>query len=541
MKPRDSLALLVALAFTVAACSSGSSTLSPAAGLPSARTAQHGAPATGGATLVITLPLIQQVDDPFSWEPPVVNRLSSATGSISGTVGTSKFGPIALGSGAPACGAATPGGPLKCVITVNAPLGTESLTMNTYATGKIKAPLATGTQSVQVFSGTNYATATLAGIARRVATIIEGTLRQGAFTTPPILAYGIDAAGRPIPGSISQGLQIGVQLTGFQTISLSRTCNYGDCRPTYCCGIISTFPYDGLATGRETVRTTSTASYNPVLTYATVQPGNTALATLLVQQTVAQSRDSFPTLLMQFAQNAAGNTAPARVVETSGVFAEDASGDYWAGSTHYSNLGAKLGSVNVGNYGPSAIDAQGHLYSTIQGCGFSEYPANSYGTLKPTRTVTCTGDATGFTVDAAGDVYLSFEYANGAATILEYGPSGSGSVPPIRTITTQTGGYASYQQLATDASGNLYAHMFGSSGLFEFAPGATIGRQLFPSLSVLAFAVDNAGDVYVAAEGSSKGPFSLEVFAPGSTTPARVLSGSAARLGDGISAIVVPR
>jgi hypothetical protein len=546
MRLRAAVVVTIAAAL-LAACNGKGVAPLPPAGNPSASVAR--AP-HGSATLTISLPPIQPVNQPYPWAsstaPP--SRLSAATASISGVLGGRQFGPIALGSGTAACPNASPNTPLQCSITLPTALGSNvSLSLTTHAASSVSAlALATGSQRVHVYAGTNYKVVSLLGIAQKVATrLMPSNLRAGRYASVPIVVYGIDAGGTAIPGQIANPAQVSVRLSGFVNENFSQNCYLDECEPIVCCGVISAFDYDGLATGRETIRTTSTINYNPVTSYVTVKPGNQQLATLLVG--INSSTGSF--LTSQFVSSAAGNVAPVRTVQVpSPLFGEDAQGNYWAGSTHYSNQGTVLGSVKLAsNAQPVAIDARGHLYSSSD-CGFSEYPAHRYGVLRPIRSVACSGARSGYpVVDDAGNVYVTLEYANAAATILEYGPNGgSGDVPPIRTIATPYATYATYVGLGFDARENLYAVLDGGAPyvgqrMFEFAPGATTGQQILPNIRMLAFTVDAAGDIYAAVQTAEGAPVTLEEFPPGSTTPSRVVAGPKTGLTDGVYPILVPR
>ena len=164
---------------------------------------------------------------------------------------------------------------------------------------------------------------------------MPGQLRQGQYSNNPVVAYGVDAAGGVIPGQIANKAAIDVHLTGFVNQNIDQACGEDYCSQLYCCGVVTNFAYNGLATGRETFRTTSTISYNSTSTNVVVRPGNTELATLLVG---TYSQTGY--LNLQFVIGSSGNVSPARAIglpsETaSELYGEDAAGDYWAYTSHY--------------------------------------------------------------------------------------------------------------------------------------------------------------------------------------------------------------
>ena len=541
----------------LAACSA--KTMSPLPGTIEQPASHPSLVAHGAPTLTIALPAIEPSGVPYPWtSTPGPLWLSPATASISGSVGKRHFGPIPLGNGAAACATPSPDVPLQCSITVSAPRGKNVLvTTTTYASATSTKPLATGSQRVQIFPGSNYATASISGVAQKIVSrLMPGQLRQGQYSNNPVVAYGIDAAGGVIPGQIANKAAIDVHLTGFVNQNIDQVCGDDYCSQLYCCGVVTNFAYNGLATGRETFRTTSTISYNSTSTKVVVRPGNTKLATLLVG---TYSQTGY--LNLQFVMGSSGNVSPVRAIglpsETaSELYGEDAAGDYWAYTSHYSNTGTVLGTISIPTPSPQPIvydalepvaaDLQGHIYATPnESCGFTEFPANTYGVLSPIRSVTCTAQRVSAPVfDDAGDVYIALPYANGAATILEYPPTGSGDLPPTRTISVPNSGYSTFTAIACDGSGNFYGLLYegvSPAELLEFAPGSTTGRQILPNVPISTFTVDDAGDIFVASQTSNTAPMAIEEFPAGSTTPTNVITGPATQLTDGVEQIVVPR
>jgi hypothetical protein len=374
-------------------------------------------------------------------------------------------------------------------------------------------------------------------------------LRQGQYSTSTLMSYAYDAAGHLIHGQLGNSATIDVRLTGFVNQNISETCTESYCTPLQCCGFVSTFNYNGIATGTETIRTMSEVSYNPSTTKVTVQPGSSQLATVLVN---ASGQSAF--LNLQFASGTYGDPAPVRALELGGsMYGEDTSGNYWVWTTHYSNTGAVLGTITIPQstaepdpayYQPAARDQQGHIYAiNNSNCAFEEFPANTYGKVSPIRNVTCPGRLfVPPAFDDAGNVYIA--PSNTSAMILEYPPTGSGNVPPIRTITMSNPDGGSFGALGCDASGNLYALLSGyPNRLYEFAPGSTTGQQILTGVPITTFAVDDAGDISVLYQvyAGTLAPASLEFFAAGSSTPLGTISGSTSQLIGEMESIVVPR
>lgn len=262
----------------LAACSA--KTMSPLPGNIEQPAGHPSLVAHGASRLTIALPAIEPSGVPYPWtSTPGPLWLSPSTASISGSVGKRHFGPIPLGNGAAACATPSPDVPLQCSITVSAPRGKNVLvTMTTYASATSTKPLATGSQRVQIFPGSNYATASISGVAQKIVSrLMPGRLRQGQYSNNPVVAYGIDAAGGVIPGQIANKAAIDVHLTGFVNQNIDQVCGDDDCSQLYCCGVVTNFAYNGLATGGETFRTTSTISYNSTSTKVVVRPGTPSL------------------------------------------------------------------------------------------------------------------------------------------------------------------------------------------------------------------------------------------------------------------------
>jgi hypothetical protein len=541
------------LAIALASCGAAQPGASLVPAMPIAASATRAS--KGVAPLTIALPTIQAAGSTIDWSSKP-NLLSQATRSISGSIGSRPFGPIALSASQAGCAAATGG--LSCAISVHAPAGrAQSLVLWTYATTNgIGKPLATATATLNIYrSQKNYAAPAVYGIARSVGVRArDAVVHQGAWLAEPLLVYGIDAARQTIPstavvdGTGAPVESVSIKLSGFVNETIT-----GDDGNYSCCGIIPPiFAYDGLALGTETFAAQATGLPARTNTLKALPGPATPLATLITSSSY-HATPYYVSFVGAFASNANGNAAPLRTfVPAAGgqAFGEDAEGNFWVGSTHYSNAGKVLGTVALpAQTSAVARDKAGNLYALSTDpahCAAYEYRAGRYGHPAPIREIDFSNcDSANLTVDDAGNVYISIDsqtYGQPNAEIFEYAArSGSGTVAPMRTITSPSTGYNAFSGLATDAAGNLYALYVGStpSQLLEFAPGSTTGTPLLAGVSVQSFAVDDAGGIYARVY-SAPGTGSLDYFPPGSSTPAQVIVGSATQLYD-VGAVVVPR
>jgi hypothetical protein len=529
-----------AIAIVVAGCSTG-------------QPGDTFAPASGATMLAIALPEVHSERASIDWasEP---NLLSSATRSVSGSIGTRRFGPVALSPAQPFCQTESTG--LACTLAISAVPGlAQKLQLTTYATANGKGPaLAVGTTTLAVHRGRNDVAVPLFGLAQQIAVRPRSNVvRQGNWQPEPLVIYGIDAAKAAIPavsvlnrrGTASVDA-VNVTLSGF----LNATVRAPSGEPLTCCGIAGpTFAYDGLHAGRETF-TAQAPGYASYSTHLTVLPGSNAPATIVLASTYADDPgSSYIDFVEQFSANAAGNAMPVRsfVPPASGKLGgEDSEGDVWIGGTHLSNTGSVLGRVAVPERTENvAVDGDGNLYAASP-CGVYEYPAGRYGAPKPLRHIdfpNCNADDD-LAVDRNGDVFISFPGASPSqgSEIHEYAAgSSSGTVKPIRRIAAPASSGSTFIGLDTDAAGNLYALNVATLAyqLLKFAPGSTAGQVLLND-SMGAFAVDDRGGIYASVSSGSPTTASLEYFPPGARTPAQIISGSATRM-SGVSKIVVPR
>jgi len=502
--------------------------------------------AIAGTSVTIQLPTIQPKGVPIDWASSP-NLLSAATLSASGTIGRKTFGPIALSAAQHGCQSTVAG--LACSVTFSAAAGRNvPLHVSTYAGSNTRTSLATGTTYFNVFANqNNVIKPTMYGIAQNFGIRAQtDTLTQGFAARDQLRVYGIDAAKRPIPSSAivnPSGVFVGRRLS----IEYAGVVDQAP-RQHPCCGNIATFTYNGLNAGAETL-TVRVKGYPAASTTLDVVSGSTTPATLLTTGALPKSppADGPLPVIAEFALNASGNVAPARtfippVGGSYPAFGEDLQGDFWVAGTHLTNLGTVLGTITLPEFNWNvAADSKGNFYvfSSSATCTIVEYPAGHYGHPKPVREIdlgTCNFPNAGIAVDAKGDVFLSV--ATSTPQVLEYPPSGSGSLAPIRVIGLSQAPYEG-AAIDTDVAGNLYALIY--PNLYEFAPGATTGKQLLAGYRISGFAVDDAGDIYADVEASASGPLSLEYFPAGSSSPTQIIEGSKAMLDENGGSIAVPR
>ncbi len=207
-----------------------------------------------------------------------------------------------------------------------------------------------------------------------------------------------------------------------------------------------------------------------------------------------------------------------------------------------------IANLNVTSLGFLAVDSTGNIYTSATegtaGTAILEFPVDSSNNAQPTRSIplnstTGLSAASGLAVDAIGDIFVS----NTAGGVSEFGPTATGSVAPSSTVTLTSA--AGPQATAVDPSGNLYLatapplNNIAIAPIEVFAPGTkTPARSLGGALTTLSIgspqglATDSAGNLYVANVVS--GVSSILVFEPtatGNTPPLRDITGSNTLLG----------
>ena len=488
------------------------------------------------ATLTITLPQVLVYGAPVDWQKNP-RLLAPETGAVAGTIGGQAFGPVAISATGTGC--TFQRAYWQCNVTVDAPVGQNlQLVYHTYPSTSSSSVLAYSNSRVNVYAGRNVTPPTQAySIARSLAIVPSPTsVSQGFSTTVSLLVYGIDAAGQPIPASevysipqhslLTYALQFTGNVNGYQ----------GEFR---CCGYPKagsvTYFYTGVGSKTETI--TATPKGLPTATAKIgVSPGFQGAAELLAYSGANQS---------EFALAANGNAAPLRdlFLPAAGnpLVKEALGGEFWIGTTRYTNRGNVINTATIGSSTLSAIDSHGNLYGSIRNprpCTVDEYPA-PWGGSTPIRSIKliagCNGAPLPFpmTVDESGNIFVSV-----MNRILKYSPtSGSGYVTPSQTMTLPVYCCA---QLDSDASGNLYALAAGANGVkvYKFAPGASTGVLLLSSGNlprIVSIAVSEHGTLYADYASPSK----IAVYPPGSTTPSQVITGSSTGLSSAV--LAVPR
>jgi hypothetical protein len=207
-----------------------------------------------------------------------------------------------------------------------------------------------------------------------------------------------------------------------------------------------------------------------------------------------------------------------------------------------------IANLNVTSLGFLAVDGTGDIYTSATegttGTSILEFPVTSSNNAQPTRAIpfnTTTGLTTmsGLAVDSTGDIYAS----NSTGGVSEFSSTATGSVAPTSTVATTAG--VGPQATAVDPSGNLYiatappVNNIAIAPIEVFATGTTTpARTLSGALTTLAvgspqgLATDSAGNLYVA--NVVAGVSSILIFEPtatGNTPPMRDITGSNTLLG----------
>lgn len=189
-----------------------------------------------------------------------------------------------------------------------------------------------------------------------------------------------------------------------------------------------------------------------------------------------------------------------------------------------------------GAQGGIAVNAAGRLYvpnigSTDSGDTITVYAPGATGNVTPTATIA--GASTGLSVpfgialDAAGQLYVANAGRSGNGSITVYAPGATGNVTPTATIAGGNTGLTAPSSIALDATGRLYVMnvtimsnvayytiaVYAAGATGNTAPIRMIGGGNTGLSSPLGMAVDGAGRLYVANQGSS----SITIYAPGAT------------------------
>ncbi|HZY98123.1 MAG TPA: hypothetical protein VFE36_00980 [Candidatus Baltobacteraceae bacterium] len=501
--------------------------------------------------VVIALPPIRPKGAPIDWSS---DALSSRTAFATLTVGEQSIGQIALNPSNKHCLFVSVG--LSCTIVATVkPARKKQIEVQTFATG-VTLPLALGHITANLYRGRNVVAMSMRGIARKLKIVPSAkTLHRGQYVLDTIQVKALDAARAEIPDTrvIDPGgyaLKVSLAFSGFRS---ARAELHGN-------PLVDTFQYDGFASGTETidanVRNVNT-QLPPASTTLTVVPGNSDFAPLIMGIAVPGPEYGKPVKTIgEFSLTVASSSSvPARQFINPhripgsyrartdwSIFGGGTDGSFWIGNVHYSNTLSVLGTVTLPPNVPfpSAIDSEGHLYGwdpVVGQCALYEFPSG-YGSLSPIREIDgpCGENVV---IDAAGNVYDAGQFFVPSQTapvfgVQEYPATGSGNIAPIRQMVVSTNDDlvgAGFLSLDIDDAGNVYVAAQTSESdsgqIYMFAPGQTTGTVQLGGLQVLGFAVDGAGDIYAAIPTSSNSSSSeVEEFTPGATTPIRSFSGT---------------
>ena len=255
----------------------------------------------------------------------------------------------------------------------------------------------------------------------------------------------------------------------------------------------------------------ATGNASPSATIGGASTGLNSLGGIAVDATgaVYVSNSATPSIAV-FTPGASGNVGPARTI---------------AGPDTGLSLPAGI-----------ALDSAGLLFVADAGDNaITVYAAGAQGDARPVQTIsgidTELAQPMGVVVDPAGHVWAA---SAGANLLSEYAAGASGDAVPIGTFRGVSTTLNDPVALALDGSGRvLAANIFGDS-VSGFAPGPPFGNippafTISGSQSQLSYPrgldVDNAGNLYVANQFGG-----VNVYAPNTTTPSTVITGTATGL-----------
>jgi hypothetical protein len=294
-----------------------------------------------------------------------------------------------------------------------------------------------------------------------------------------------------------------------------------------------------------------------------------------------------PSSILEFPTTANGNIAPTSTIEgSSNLFfnglAVDAAGNVYVGAApdNSGNGGIEILVYAPGASGTStpirtisgaatglevlgqnsisalAVDSAGNTYVLAQttesqgDLGISIFSATANGNVAPTRIIA--GIATNIqfpnqiAVDSAGSIYVANSFFPGTASILIFNSSANGNVPPTSVLGGSETTMNSIQGLAVDNAGNIYVAANGTDlgggtpSILEFSAGssgnvAPVRTISGPATTIIGLgnvAVDGAGSVYLL---SPPGILKFASNVMGNAAPTATISSISLAGGDNIA------
>ena len=406
--------------------------------------------------------------------PPAARSATFTFGTASGTATTSV--PVALPSG---CASTSP-----CTVTLPAPAGTTQLVqVSLYASAnETGAPLATGSVTSSIFAGqatsVNFVLGAIAATSSSI-TVSPTTLTVGHAATITVAENLLDAAGEVINAA-----------TNFSpTVSVIDPSNI----------LASTLSYNGIGSGSPitiTVQAPGFAAESKTLNFTPPTPVFNWLCAVL---RLAEPNRST-------ARVSPGSTAvrsygtPCSTCNWHPRF--DPNGTLWG----YYSFGINPDGTSAGKFAPSgtllAFDFAGKAYVADP----STNAIDVYSGSTLVRQINLPAPPAAVQVDPSGNVYVALATVytipgGGFEQVLEYGPSGSGSISPVAILPGDN-------LPAFDSAGNEYV-----AGAYVYAPGTfgtkaparvlsyppLLGMEAGVSWVTEDFGVDASGDIYALA------------------------------------------